>query len=171
MGLNQWVLSDPFLMDDVNEDNRRIDEELGRLSAKSCIEKLKTITTTASNVTQIDIDVSDINFNDWQYVFLDAVTVQSCNIRANNNQYGSNYMGFGNTQWITYSLASVSSGTRLIFLPHMGASSQLAVIATGTCFSFGFGGPSFAGISTLNFVASGGNTFSAGNKFTFWGVK
>jgi len=63
LGLNQWVLSDPFLMEDMNEDNRRIDEAAGA----NPYHKLIDITATA-NAQQIDLDVSQIDFSKYAMI-------------------------------------------------------------------------------------------------------
>ncbi|MEG2382139.1 MAG: hypothetical protein RSB39_01025, partial [Oscillospiraceae bacterium] len=60
LGLNQWVESDPFLREDANADNSKIDAAVqgvrGQISAMPYV-KLFDITTT-SDVTQIDLDFS-----------------------------------------------------------------------------------------------------------------
>ncbi|MEG1404828.1 MAG: hypothetical protein RSC52_04905, partial [Oscillospiraceae bacterium] len=78
LGLNQWVESDPFLREDANADNSRIDAAIGGLNGKAEFIKLKDITSTASGISQIDIDVSDIHFSDWQYIMVDVQLNQSC---------------------------------------------------------------------------------------------
>ena len=60
IGLNQWVLSDPFLMEDMNADNQIIDSAI----AANPYAKLMDITTIA-NAQQIDLDVSGIDFTEF----------------------------------------------------------------------------------------------------------
>ena len=60
LGLNQWVLSDPFLMEDMNEDNRKIDEAV---NAKPYV-KLMDITTVA-DAQQVDLNVSGVDFTKY----------------------------------------------------------------------------------------------------------
>ncbi|MEG1190940.1 MAG: hypothetical protein RSD48_05800, partial [Oscillospiraceae bacterium] len=71
LALNQWVLSDPLLMEDVNEDNRKIDAVVG---AQPYV-KLFDITTTA-DAQQVDLDVSGIDFSKYAMVqiFSNAVS-------------------------------------------------------------------------------------------------
>lgn len=63
LGLNQWVLSDPLLMEDMNEDNRRID------AAASGNQYVKLLdVTTSANAQQVDLDVSKIDFTKYVMV-------------------------------------------------------------------------------------------------------
>ena len=43
LGLNQWVLTDPFLMEDMNADNQKIDAAVGSMPYK----RLLSITTAS----------------------------------------------------------------------------------------------------------------------------
>ena len=63
LGLNQWVLTDPLLMEDMNADNQKIDEAVGALSYV----KLMDI-TTAANAQQVDLDVSAIDFTKYAMI-------------------------------------------------------------------------------------------------------
>ena len=65
--LNQWVLSDPFLMEDMNEDNRKID---AAVSANPYV-KLMDITTIA-NAQQVDLNVSGIDLTKYAMLQLFA---------------------------------------------------------------------------------------------------
>ena len=60
IGLNQWVLDDPFLMEEMNEDNRRIDSAFTPLA----LVKLGSVTTTKA-AQQVDLDLSGIAFEDY----------------------------------------------------------------------------------------------------------
>lgn len=77
LGLNQWVLSDPFLMEDMNADNRKIDAALGL----SPWVKLMDITTQAA-AANVEINLSGITLS--QYLSL-RVYVVSNNTRSNLN--------------------------------------------------------------------------------------
>lgn len=61
--LNQWALTDPLLMEDMNEDNRKLD---AAASANPYV-KLMDVTTSA-NAQQIDLDVSGIDFTKYAMV-------------------------------------------------------------------------------------------------------
>ena len=63
LALNQWVLTDPFLMEDMNADNQKIDAALGAVA----IAKLLDVTTSA-NAQQVDLDVSSIDFTKFSSI-------------------------------------------------------------------------------------------------------
>ncbi len=67
LGLNQWVLDDPLLMEDVNTDNQKIDTAVaglqGQLGAMPYV-KLFDITTTA-DAEQVDLDLSDLDLSQF----------------------------------------------------------------------------------------------------------
>lgn len=60
IGLNQWILDDPFSMEEMNEDNRRIDSAFAPLA----LVKLGSVTTSKA-AQQVDLDLSGINFEDY----------------------------------------------------------------------------------------------------------
>ncbi|MEG1242423.1 MAG: hypothetical protein RSD32_05660, partial [Oscillospiraceae bacterium] len=49
LSLNQWVPTDPVLMEDMNEDNRKLDAALGAAVAAIRFDKLFDITTTVAS--------------------------------------------------------------------------------------------------------------------------
>lgn len=61
--LSQWVLSDPFLMEDMNADNAKIDTAVAALPYV----KLMDITTGA-DAQQVDLDVSGIDLSRYTMV-------------------------------------------------------------------------------------------------------
>ena len=63
LGLNQWVLTDPFLMEDMNSDNLKID---AAVSANPYV-KLMAV-TTATTARQVDLDVSGIDFKKYAII-------------------------------------------------------------------------------------------------------
>lgn len=168
LGLSQWVLSDPFRMEDFNADNAKIDAAVAR---KSEFVKLKEITTTTGGVSQIDVDVSDIDFSQWQYVILDTVLTGYANLRV-NGKTGANYIGFGYTQWVSGSLASLSTfPQRTVLLSAMQKNARVGTLSVGDAvFLYGQSNDvMYSGLQTLNFVSS--STLAAGSKILLWGVK
>ncbi|MBP8640856.1 MAG: hypothetical protein KBI01_08170 [Oscillospiraceae bacterium] len=104
LGLNQWVLSDPLLMEDMNSDNQKIDAAV----AEQTYKKLISI-TTAANAQQIDFDLSGIDLSKYASLRIEACygctpadTISSLYVRINNistQSYfrpsdGSNSAGF-----------------------------------------------------------------------------
>ena len=63
LGLNQWVLTDPFLMEDMNSDNLKIDTAVGMAPYV----KLMDVTTSAT-AAQVDLDVSGIDFTKYAII-------------------------------------------------------------------------------------------------------
>ncbi len=92
--LSQWEKTDRIMMDDFNRDNASIDTALAAsaaalaaetaartadvavLTAKSPFVKLREIVTTQS-AAQVNLDLSDINFADWQVLWLDVAPLGS----------------------------------------------------------------------------------------------
>lgn len=69
--LNQWVLTDPLLMEDMNEDNRKLDAAVG----SSPYVKLMDV-TSAANAQQIDLDLSGIDFSKYAKVEIFAYNLK-----------------------------------------------------------------------------------------------
>ena len=93
LGLNQWVLSDPFLMEDMNEDDQKIDPTVG---ANPYV-KLISVKTTA-NAAQVDFDLSGNDLTKYAtlkiegcYGYTPASTVNSLYVRINNIRTASYY--------------------------------------------------------------------------------
>lgn len=63
LGLNQWSLSDPFLMAEMNADNAKLDAAVGVIP----LSRLGQIVTTA-DADKIDIDLSGIDWSKYQRV-------------------------------------------------------------------------------------------------------
>ena len=82
LGLSQWVLSDPFRMEDFNQDNARLDA--------LAFEKIGEVVTT-QDCQQVDLDVSQVEWSRylavgllWQLVIKDNDTAAYSSIRVNN---------------------------------------------------------------------------------------
>lgn len=91
LGLHQWESTDPFLREDFNEDNRKIDEAVNRAqtTADGAINFIKLMDfTTEEDAQQIDLDVSQLNLPQYNRVFLrmeNAITsAASMQVRLNN---------------------------------------------------------------------------------------
>ena len=77
LGLSQWVLTDPFRMDDFNQDNAKIDAAVdglqGLIDAMPYV-KLMEVTTTA-DADSVWLDVSGIDFTQYAMVQVFASAV------------------------------------------------------------------------------------------------
>lgn len=170
LGLNQWALTDPFLMEDFNEDNRKIDAAVAR---KSEFVKLKEVTTTVGGVSQIDVDVSDIDFGAWQYVLMDVVSDKYGFVRVNNNTSGGfNQIG-GSSGW-SGGVARCQGYSRLLFLTNLRSSEKVYAVSynASTLYAGGNGYVAYGDVRSLNLVCQETNGyFGAGNKIVLWGVR
>jgi len=91
LGLSQWVLSDPFRMEDFNQDNARLDA--------LAFEKIGEVVTT-QDCQQVDLDVSGIEWDRYAAVTIfwqpkvrrlssDCAMLQ---LRANNRAAADDYL-------------------------------------------------------------------------------
>ena len=104
-GLNQWVKSDPVLMDDMNADNKKIDAAMKGLAEeiKAGIDGVKAEVgmvrlgkyTSGEGVVNISFDLSGINVNDYSKftLWIGSVeqTLASFMLRFNGDS-GNNYV-------------------------------------------------------------------------------
>ncbi len=176
LGLNRWQLSDAFLMEEMNADNQKIDAGFKDLNVRKMeLVDLKQIKTTMGGVTQIDVDVSDIDFTKYQYVFLDVNVTQASYVRVNGSNYSCAYTGMGYSSPSSGQIAYVSANSpyRLVFLTHGGPNPVTLLTVGSGSFTFGFSYMfSFAALNTLNFVSTDtANKFTAGSTFRFRGVR
>ena len=105
--LNQWDADDYVLHEDFNADNRKIEEKLNQVDASLSrlgIKKLLELETTTP-ASAIEFDLSALELEDYQYVFLDVL------VTANN--YGTPVYGRINKQaqaLVTFSGSSTTNG-------------------------------------------------------------
>lgn len=172
LGLNQWILDDPFLMEDCNADNQKLDTAVKVLQGKTEFVKLKTVTTqdTPNGILQVDVGVSDIDFNAWQFVIMDTDTPESCTVRVNGLNTG-NWRSMGSVNGSSGGLLNVNVRTRVIFFPNLGATYVISAMAQNSGLLFGNVSRNFSELTTLNFVASETWPLKRSCKFTFWGVR
>ena len=87
--LNQWESADRVLRTDFNEDNRKIDEALEACRTRDP-QLLKSI-TVSDTTPQVDIDVSDIDFDHWHTVLLRLEILGDGEMRLRSNQSYSEF--------------------------------------------------------------------------------
>lgn len=170
--LNQWVLDDPFLMADLNEDNAIIDEHL---SDKAYC-KLKEV-TTQSSAAVVSLDVSDLDFTQYAYCELlvepnaafdilffgpNCLPTDAANVTADVMVYNDN------ERWMTHESVQLNALRDTINMPRgyimfiMGAG-QL-ILQTDQS-SYSVWKKSLNALTTINLSA--GETYtSAGNFYT-----
>lgn len=179
LGLNQWVLSDQFLMEEFNEDNRRVDAAVAPLS----LVKLGEV-VTAQSCQQIDLDVSGIEWDKyakisilWQvsvnhYPSDSATVLMTANGNRSTGAYsirfltGSNYIQDSTCLFTGKAYKSSSPSGRFLFetltYPYFGDAvfmtrnrsiSDAALYDIGGFLKNGSGIAPFSSLRTLNFTA------------------
>ena len=179
LGLNQWVLSDQFLMEEFNEDNRRVDAAVAPLS----LVKLGEVVTSQS-CQQIDLDVSGIDWEKyakisilWQvsvnhYPSDSATVLMTANGNRSEGAYTLHYMTNGcnlqDSAYLFYGRVYKSnspSGRFLfetltypcfgdaIFMTRNRSISDPAYYDVGGYMKNGSGIAAFSSLRTLNFTA------------------
>lgn len=117
-GLNQWSLNDPFLMEEMNSDNRKIDAAVAAVP----VVKLGQITTTA-DADKIDIDLSEIDWSKYMRVVIISTLKQSnmtgepFNARLTAN--GRVTVGDYYRHQIDYNSNSIWSSSAVIAFPYI----------------------------------------------------
>ena len=160
--LNQWTLSDPFLMEDFNSDNAKIDAAIKEIPTV----RLADVTTSAAAQT-VEIDVSRMELTKYMslrlYVFSDK---GSSDIRLRINKMTDGYKKFyyTNSSWGDFTMVYLSGG--------MG---EADLCATTTCFFNGISACSVPGIrpsqfETFDFSPISG-TIPAGTRYVILGVR
>lgn len=194
LALNQWVLSDPFLMEDMNEDNRKIDAAFG--SNPYC--KLMDITSSA-NAQQVDLNTSSIDFTKYSMIQVFATvkvtpsTGVATYVYAKINNGGAFLKSFAETSatsrdYSGFVFANTNDSyfsnikMELSGIPGVLTSAYIANLrVNGSSFYNSvmmheqIGVKSFAanvGITSLNFVTDSSSVYiKAGSRFEIYGVR
>lgn len=196
--LSQWEKTDRIMMDDFNRDNASVDTALAAavaavaaeaaartadvaaLSAKSPFVKLREIVTTQS-AAQVNLDLSDINFADWQVFWLDVVLAGSWNgTLSPNGRTDAFYCILGSSNTESYGLARYNQDGnkyRTIFFPGKDGEKTVSCItndghSVGIFYRGGGTALTFSQLKTFLLVPlNSGYSLNAGTKVTVWGVR
>lgn len=79
IGLHQWESTDPFLCEDFNEDNRKIDAAVGELMETQALIPLMTAEIT-EQVTAVEFDLSQIDLTQYCELQLKTTGLGTVNI-------------------------------------------------------------------------------------------
>ena len=164
--LNQWEQTDRVLMEDFNADNAKLDaalktnaEAVIALANRSRFTKLKEI-TIQDYTTTVEIDLSDVEWNQWSKVHLDCLT---------NNNDGAN-LYYNTTENANYRF-SVNGMWGLIHRPRLtfrvGFDAERLIDAVWATQSH----LDTKTYSQLNKLLITGDTMDPGAVFTLWGEK
>lgn len=169
--LNQWESSDRIRMEDFNRDNAKIDAALAEAASQSIFTLLKTA-TVGTGGSACQIDVSDVDWSQWQYVMLDVDLKGSgyAYIKPNNLNSG-NWNSLGSSTSGMTGLVKCDAYQRLIFSVATLPGRKIAVISEEkTC--GGSNSVSYSSLDTLNLVAAdGASSIGSGATLTLWGVR
>jgi len=83
LGLNQWEASDAVQMADFNADNAKLDDIVGKLKASRLETVLIKDIRENSGVTDINVDLSGVNFNDYLMILIACPKTAASNVYAN----------------------------------------------------------------------------------------
>ncbi len=168
--LSQWAAGDTFTCGDLNADFRAIDAAVAAAGARDGFVLLKDITMAASGST-LNLDTTDIKFTDWQFVFIDIISIStSCNVKLNEGMLSGSCAGLiGSSSPNGGYWGKASSGTRLVFSPCR-ANIRPSVISIGQNYLYyGSGDGSYGIINSVNFTLSSNLSFSGTAVIKSWG--
>lgn len=162
LGLCQWVETDPFLMDDMNDTLEKIDaaiEERGR-------KKLFDVTVTEA-VPAVDLDFTDIDLAPYGEleIFIDLSTVNVA-MRVN----GVADSAYSNSTALASNLESkipVGSGICGIVLLR----DAFKYYRVGDYYTSRMDKRKFLRLDTINYFTTTGSNFLVGDRFSVWGVR
>lgn len=169
--LNQWESTDRILMDDFNNDNDKIDAALA--SKMGPREIIKTVSLPIA--TTFDLDVSDIDWNQWDQVGFTLDIVAAGNAESANiicqaqtptsgvKQYCSNHnLYFSYTAYMPF---------MMILLPYHDTTRRVEGICIGKYANVGFVQCAFSQLTTLRFIGPSDQFFSSSQTITLWGIR
>ena len=106
LGLNQWVLTDPFNMADFNADNAAIDAAMG---ANPIVKLMDVTLATAANAVELNLSGIDMTKYSQLQLFYRNTDVTMIYLRLNNSSGDYSYMNssgnwqsLGNYCYISY---------------------------------------------------------------------
>jgi hypothetical protein len=179
--LNQWDETDRILREDFNADNAKIDAAIAEAKNRGGYIKLKEFTTAAS-AARIDLDVSDIDFSQWQKICMDVHLLGNGGVKVRLSESGSLEYQYqiGVCNSVDNQMASINSNTsdshsndaRLIFPVCRRPDKQATALEV--CLGFQLGtdyNMKFSAIKTVYFLAENSNVLlQPGCTVTVWGV-
>lgn len=190
ISLHQWESTDPFLREDFNEDNRKIDEAVGAVGEALFRVKLGQI-VTKQDAQQVDVDLTEIDFSRyWEVEFRLEGSLSnkgSVNVRLNEaadsqdyeylsssgNSYQQSYLG---TLYLGYpGEENRYNGGKVVL--YCGPKYVSALCENYGSTNYGYrayatssSGVLFENLTALNLIAGSGNIVK-GAVITIYGVK
>jgi len=152
LGLNQWVASDAFNREDLNLDNRLIEEAFGK---RLEWELIKTVDYPGSSTKKFNVSLDGANLTDYMAIIISIPSLMSGYMSLNEGSSGS---------WQVY------SGTFLIGLP-MRDTEQIVNFFNLASAKFANNNMRFSSLESLTFKTDISEGFSSATKIRIWGIK
>ena len=179
--LPQWEENDRILMADFNEAMSKIDGAIAQVSAQPSYVLLKDEPMEGDYQFSLRIDLSDIDWNQWQAVCMDIWSFNSQGgtalIRVNG---GGKHMSMGGSrsdEFATGRISPIEDETfnarpvRIYFLPMRDERNLVRAISMDhENLYFSYSGISFGEITSVA-VATEGSAFRPGSRIAVWGLR
>ena len=179
--LCQWEPTDQVLCTDFNADNAKLDTALSdhaqKLSKALSHAQLIKTGQIQGLTRQYALDVSDINWNEWEYVLFTYDRGGATNrLDGTDGEIvvhlmggtGSGYSSLGSSLFARIQPNSFA----VILLPYHDTDRKAQGICIGSTSAYGFGRGTFAETTSIYFTLSGGNNYLPNDAILeLWGVK
>lgn len=180
--LNQWARGDRVLMDDFNNDNAKLDAALHALTEKDAVTKLKTFTTTAqiSGTAVFDMNVSDIDWGAWQYIYVDFALLGGgyMLLYPNGDASAATSTGYVTSSSSKSLVGMLECGydapviTRAEFQIFCNGTQKLRTVCHYNCLTGSASGYTYNQLQTLHLIPYHSSYYmNPGSTITFWGVR
>lgn len=171
--LSLWDKDDRILMEDFNANNTQIETALDGKLGRSRLIRQVTVEKSAQSVY---VDLSDVDWNDWEYVVVTYTITQQTSSGA--------YLACGLGDQDKKTIQAVSSAPNtspfyisrhlpgpffMALLPRHDSANPIQAICVAETSSFGYSAKPFADLAYLHFVQD--STAFGNTTFTIWGVK
>ena len=179
--LNQWEAADRVLREDFNRDNQKIDAALAEMAQKASYIPLKAESMQGEYQFSLQMDLSDIDWGQWQTVCMDIWTFNSqggtAEVRVNGGGYRIPMGGSRQDGFATGRISPIESETynprpiRIYFMP-MGDARNLvrAVSISDETMCFSYIGIPFSQLTAISVVTTG-SAFRPGSRMAAWGLR
>lgn len=180
--LNQWQPTDAVQRVDFNADNAKVDAALAghtQLLAQTLrrCQRIKTVPFQEIMSRQIYFDLSDLDWNEWEYVFFSFDTGTGCSTPdvSHDELYiyldggaSAQYSSYGNNRFAQSRL----NPFLLVLFPYHDENSRAQGICVGSVSSYGFGGGTFSDLTSIRvLLALSDRYFPNTIEMKLWGIK
>lgn len=173
--LNQWVPEDRILRQDFNSDNAKLDAAIGRLNAELHPTLIREVVTSAS-ADSVELDVSDIDWSQWNCVIVDALARTESGTSAVTLTYYAEMITreLGQIRAAGVDAAEDEGTSRLVLFCRKEPQRRVAAVSLAAGLAFYqttyYRFREFTTLSCAH-LTSGGYPISAGSVFRIMGVK